>query len=320
MKRFLQHPLGIVFGVLISLIFLWLVVRDIDWDQAIHTFRRVDMEILIISMCFVFAGVLLRAERWRLLIARPVAFFSVYWATAIGFFFNYTYPARAGDVIRVASLKQVTGLSLGRLGVSGVMDRLADVMILLCAVIALGGAIPSADHGQSVFLIPVYGFILVVFISFTPIGDIFFRYFDHFLGWGSRNSGWRNGIKKILHRLHSFRAEIVQTHRILALGTVSALVALADYFSIHYLLQAFAWQLHPLAAISVWVFIAIGSALPSAPAAIGVHQFACVMALNLYGISPTDAFAFSVVLQAGGFMTIVVTMLLLFCLRVILRN
>jgi hypothetical protein len=73
--------------------------------------------------------------------------------------------------------------------------------------------------------------------------------------------------------------------------------------------MAFGWHLPLLAPIVIWVFIAVGSALPSAPAGIGIHQLACVMALQIYGVSPSDAFALSLVLQAGSFAAILLAML-----------
>ena len=55
-----------------------------------------------------------------------------------------------------------------------------------------------------------------------------------------------------------------------------------------------------VSAFLVLVIVMIGISLPAAPGFIGNFQFACVMALSIYGLPKNDAFAFSMVFYFLG--------------------
>jgi len=305
----LKHPVSILLGVAISLASLWLAIRNIKWTETADAIRTLELPLLSLAMVSLVAGLFLRAERWRIIIARPIARGLVYRATLLGFFFNYAYPARAGDLIKIVSLQRSSGISIGWLGVSGVVDRLIDVLVLLFSAVILMKALPSLNLGSTYFYMASAGLALLVMAGFSPLGEKFLRRIDQWLVHERRQTRWRTLLKKALDGLLFFRRGMVHGRRLANLTGVSALVALADYCSIYFLLTAFGWHLPYVAPVVLWVFISAGSALPSAPAGIGVHQLACVMALAIYGISPSNAFALSVILQTGSFAAILLAML-----------
>jgi uncharacterized protein (TIRG00374 family) len=307
----LKHPVSILLGVIISLASLWIAVRTIKWAETADAIQALDRGLLSLAIGFLIAGLWLRAERWRIIIARPVTRGSVCKATVMGFFFNYAYPARAGDVIKIVSLQSASGISVGWLGVSGVVDRLADIVVLLGAATVLIYALPSANLGANYFFMACAGLVLLMMAGFSPLGEKALLDIDRRFVHGREETRWRALLKRALDGLVFFRQGMVHGRRLARLGFAMALVALADYLSIYFLLTAFGWHLPLLAPIVTWVFISAGSALPSAPAGIGIHQLACVMALQIYGVSASDAFALSLVLQAGSFAAILLAMLAL---------
>jgi hypothetical protein len=52
------------------------------------------------------------------------------------------------------------------------------------------------------------------------------------------------------------------------------------------------------AAVIVFIFIGFGTALPQAPGMIGTYQYACQLALALFGVPAADALAYGLVLNA----------------------
>jgi len=306
---------SILLGLLISVASLWLAVRNIKWLETAEAIRSLDLLLLISAIGFLIAGLFLRAERWSVIIARPVARMAVYQATMLGFFFNYVYPARAGDVIKIVGLQRSTGISIGWLGVSGVVDRLADILVLLFSAVLLMKALPSVNLGDNYFYIASAGLLLLVMVGFSPMGDKLLRGLNRWLVFGRRETRRRALLKRALDGLLFFRQNMVHGKRLAKLAGITALVALADYFSIYFLLFAFGWHLPYVAPVAIWVFISAGAALPSAPAGIGVHQLACVMGLKLFGVSSGDAVALSFLLQLGSFIAILLAMLGLLGLR-----
>jgi uncharacterized membrane protein YbhN (UPF0104 family) len=58
------------------------------------------------------------------------------------------------------------------------------------------------------------------------------------------------------------------------------------------------------AALVVFIFIGIGTALPNLPGMIGPYQYACQLALGIYGVSEVDGLAYGLVLNAVQVLTI----------------
>jgi uncharacterized protein (TIRG00374 family) len=305
----LKHPASILLGVIISLITLWIAVRNIKWAETTNAIQSLDLPQLLLAIGILLSGLFLRAERWRIIISRPISKGSVYRATMLGYLFNYIYPARAGDVIKIVSLQSTSGISIAWLGVSGVVDRLTDILVLLSTATVLIKALPSANLGANYFFMACAGLVLLMMAGFSPLGEKALLDIDRRFVYGRKETRWRALLKRALDGLVFFRQGMVHGRRLANLGFAIVLVALSDYLSIYFLLMAFGWQLPLLAPMVIWVFISAGSALPSAPAGIGIHQLACVMALQIYGVSPSDAFALSLVLQAGNFAAILLAML-----------
>src|SRR5262249_32941215 len=80
------------------------------------------------------------------------------------------------------------------------------------------------------------------------------------------------------------------------------LVSLALWFlpilSSYVIIRAFDFPVPFSAALIVFIFIGFGTALPNAPGYIGAYQYACVLALALFGIDQTAALAYGLVLNA----------------------
>jgi uncharacterized membrane protein YbhN (UPF0104 family) len=75
--------------------------------------------------------------------------------------------------------------------------------------------------------------------------------------------------------------------------------------SSYVMIRAFDFSLPFSAAVVVFIFIGFGTALPNMPGMIGAFQYACVLALALFGVDKVDALAYGVVLNAVQFLTIV---------------
>ncbi len=72
------------------------------------------------------------------------------------------------------------------------------------------------------------------------------------------------------------------------------------------MIRAFEFDVPFNAALMVFIFIGFGTALPQAPGMIGTYQYACVLALGLFGVPPPLALAYGLVLNAVQLTTIVV--------------
>jgi hypothetical protein len=75
--------------------------------------------------------------------------------------------------------------------------------------------------------------------------------------------------------------------------------------SSYVMIRAFHFDVPFSAALIVFIFIGFGTALPQAPGMIGAYQYACILALGLFGVGHADALAYGLVLNAIQLFTLV---------------
>ncbi len=61
-----------------------------------------------------------------------------------------------------------------------------------------------------------------------------------------------------------------------------------------------------MAILAVIVLVSMGSMIPSAPAFIGTTQYACIVALGLFGVGKSEAFAYSILYHATQFFPVTI--------------
>ncbi|MBK5109513.1 MAG: flippase-like domain-containing protein, partial [Anaerolineales bacterium] len=89
-------------GVGISLLFLYIALRGLDFGDVWQTLEGANYWWLIPGVLIYLVAVIARAWRWHYLL-RPVKSIpttTLFPITAIGYMGNNIYPARAGEVLR----------------------------------------------------------------------------------------------------------------------------------------------------------------------------------------------------------------------------
>ncbi len=280
-------------GALLAVI-LW----RLDWPVFISEFRRVHYTWLAVTVLFIVLGIALRSLRWNLAAGIPLTAFPAFWnAAVIGLMLNQVYPLHAGEVARIFALRQMAAVPLGQAATSALIDRLADALLLgVCAVavVATHTGVPYAEKLAAGTLVLACA-ALAALIAFAK-GDHLWR------GWITR---WSAKVSvRLQERLQRFYAGAMETAALIAsplkLARIVAITAAAftlDLAVVFSATKAFGWELPLIAPVTVLVFLAIGTSLPSAPGYAGVYQIACVVALALFGIDESPAVAYSIVLQ-----------------------
>jgi glycosyltransferase 2 family protein len=139
-------------GIAISIVAVAVVVRSVDLGAAWAVLRSARPAWIVLLVAFVAIDVLLRAVRWRVLLA-PLAQVQLRATLAsllVGYLANNVLPARLGEVVRSHDLGQRTGVSraavLGTIVVERVVDTLVVVSIASLAILVLSvrGVVASA--------------------------------------------------------------------------------------------------------------------------------------------------------------------------------
>ena len=109
-----SNLMQLAIGVLISLLFLWLAFRGVDWRAAWAMIVHADVGLLLAALASVLLTTLVRAERWRWMFypdqrrLRLPRFLAIF---LIGQVINAVVPARIGEVARAYLIGEREGVS-----------------------------------------------------------------------------------------------------------------------------------------------------------------------------------------------------------------
>jgi uncharacterized protein (TIRG00374 family) len=285
-RRLIQsRAVRVVIGLAVSLVFLAATLRQVDLQVALRLLVEAQPVWIVVAIGLVAGEVMLRALRWRLLL-RPFRVVPVRYAAGylcIGYFANTLLPARLGDLARAALAGRTLGIpQLATLGTI-VVERLTDGLTILALVIVLGIAVTGASTlvGTAVVLAMV----------------------------GAAAAAALLVVVLVAHRLrlHETRrgGAIVAFIRRIAVGATALRDPVALVTVIGYTLAAFGLAVGaflatsaavgitvtPLQAAVVMGGLALSTAIPAAPGAIGTYEFVGVAILGSFGVAPEAALA-----------------------------
>jgi uncharacterized protein (TIRG00374 family) len=139
-------------GVLLSALFVWLALRDVDFGQVKGALQEASYWPLIPALLALLLANVLRALRWQALFAadsRP-PLGPITSAMLIGLLFNSILPARAGEAARVVALWREAGTSRVESLATAAAERVYDVFVLLVLLFVATPFLSKAHSGTSV--------------------------------------------------------------------------------------------------------------------------------------------------------------------------
>jgi uncharacterized protein (TIRG00374 family) len=293
-------------SVLVSGGFLYLAFRNVRLDELGDALRHVDARWLCVAVAISLLIMVFRTSRWQLEL-RPlehVPFGRLWLITAISYLAINVVPVRLGEVVRPWLLSRRSGLSFAQVVGTVVVEKTVDSMVLLfyilTGLLTISNLPAWVREGAVIPAVAAIVLVALVLLLYWRGQDFVQRRVLYFLP-----ERFGNGLQRVL-------ASVVQGMRIIPrpglLLTVIA-VSLALWFlpilSSYVMILAFDLHAPFSAALVVFIFIGFGTALPNVPAMIGPYQYACVLALGLFGINEAYALAYGLVLNAVQFLSIV---------------
>ena len=125
-------------GFAIGIFCLVLAFSQVHWGTFFMALVSIRPAWLVLSAASLFVAMYMRSVRWRLVSGLPRTDQSKVWESAcVGYLGAVIYPARAGEVLRMLRLQQLTGMG-GGLAIGGaVIDRILDGLGLCCMLLML---------------------------------------------------------------------------------------------------------------------------------------------------------------------------------------
>lgn len=296
-------------GILLGCALLAYYLFAMDWPAFFASLQQLDLRLLAPYALLILAGTVLRSARCAGLLntcapqKQPFrsAIAPCWHALCAAYLGNTIYPAKAGEVIRMAYLYNTFALSGSTSLTLVFLDRLCD----LIGVGLIGACFLVASAGASTGLMAPVTRFCALLVLLVAIGLLLMRFLKPLEHWltcvkercaSTKLQGAASFFQQSLHTLNAFRSP---WHGIAALlWTLAALAA--DIAALWILMMAFGWQLPLGAAILMQLALSIAGSLPSTPGYVGIYQAAAVLVLSLYTRPQTDGIAYATVIQVAN--------------------
>ncbi len=279
----------VLLGALISVVFLALVISRVDLPAVGAALGHANPALMAAALGVLVVDLLLRAFRWRVLLAAlvpsPPSLRGAAAYLTIGFMANAVLPARLGDVARA----YLAGAAFGtaRLATLGtvLIERVSDglMMVLLAALssvlVVSGVAAELRDLQVAAILLVIAGFVglgvLLVALRSGPLART------------------RPGMlaAALVGRLGTGAAALRTPRGAATVVGATAAAALSATVIWALVLAAVGLTLSPQQVLLVCSGTALSLAIPAAPSSLGTFEYVGVLILTSFGATAEVALA-----------------------------
>ncbi len=293
-------------GLAVSLSFLFLLSRQVDFLRAAESLRTTDYVILLAALPAYFGAVWFRTLRWQQLLI-PVARLpapGLFVQVVIGYMANDVLPLRVGEVVRAYLLGRRH--SLAKVAVLGTIaiERLTDGLILLAFAGAVAFALPLEGWMQWVIRTMAVAFVggglamLALLFTWRRVAQALFPE-----SAASEVEGRSGGsARAMLHRVvEGFLggAESLRRPRPICLAGFHGTVAWLFEAGVFYAVALAMGVTIPFSVLLLSMALAnLSTALPSSQAGIGPFEYFAAQTLVIFGTDSSVAATYALLVHA----------------------
>lgn len=297
----MRRRLRLIFGLAISLISLYYVLRGLDLRKLWEAYRGANYLYVVPAVLLLILINWVRAYRWRLLMYpdHNLPLKRLFSIVNIGYLFNNVLPAKVGEVVRGYLVGRLVPGGIGQAVSTLVVERLLDVLtvvLLLLVLIPFVALPPWATRAGLIFGgISVGGMgVLLVLASFGQRGlDWVWRFVGR-LPWAGHAK-----VRRILENLLG-GLEVLTVGRLVPGIALWSVLIWFGYALFNYIMLVVFKMTHLPFAAAALVLCATGFSMvvPSTPGAVGVFEGAAILALSVYGVEQSQSFVYAFGLHA----------------------
>lgn len=297
--------ISIGFTLLLVLLITLLFLFFIDINEVGLQLRQADPSYLTLATLMLLAGFGVYALRWQLLLHRQSSLPDTFHASNLGQLLNMLLPLRLGEPVRIVVLNRRSGIGVGQLTSSVVIERMLETILRLAA---FGGMLLIGigfTHSLGIFagLVVFLFVVLAVLVWMVKNRKIILQRWPQYLGRIPRLSQER-ASQSLTDLLDALVA--MSSPRSLALGLLTSALASGFFLGFHYFaLMALDFPLTQPQMLALSLGILVISP-PSAPTLPGLYHAQVVLPFAAMGISGSYLTAYAIVLHALQTVAVVV--------------
>ena len=266
---------------------LWFFIREIDWSKLSRALRDAMLWPLFLAAGLNFACLWGKAVCWRIMLAPRyvVSTMRLFRYTIAAFAASAIAPARAGEVLRLWTLKRRDGVPVADTAAVAVAEKLLDGASMLILVAPIPWLLPGLPTWVVSSILLCAGIAVGLFIGlFIAVGRV-----DT-----SAPASKRSWFTRFLSGMHVLRSPKRM------LGSMASLlfVWLADLAEVMLVLYAVGIHLPLAAGLLILFTLNLTIAVPSTPAQVGALEVGALAALKLLHVPQEPALAFALLYHA----------------------
>ncbi len=290
--KIFRKYLKFIFGILISIVFLYLAVRKVSFSEILKIILSANIWYILLGIFVGFLALIVRSFRWRIILQKKeIPVISFFKSTCVGQAVNNIFPFRIGDLVQAYFLGYKTGLSKSMIFSTVLMERMFDLFppLLIILVGSYFVFLPESISRKR-FLVFIFLFLILGYIflkSQRLINNIVRNLFPE----GTLKS-------KILDLIDNF----YQSFKLLNSPSAIFYIVFQTIFlwfiyslCVFFYLKALNIELNVLSSVLIQAIIAMSVVIPSSPGYVGTWEFFSVLALSIFGVNKTHALSFGLV-------------------------
>jgi uncharacterized protein (TIRG00374 family) len=280
-------------GLILSAGAIYFILKIINMQGLQLALQKIQPKYLLLGATLYLISLVARAAAWRILLDRKATIWQAFIAMNEGYLINNFLPFRLGELGRALLLGGETGLGAVRVLSTIIIERSFDLAIAAGLIISL---LPFA-LGLSWAKPVAIATLSVVFLGFVVL-FLLARNRDTVEAWIVKNgSGNENVRKHVLPQVDAFFLGLSALRNPLQFISSLGLMLLSWGIAI---VETYVMLSQFVPGVQLWWcalglgIIALGIAIPSAPASIGIWEASTIAALSLFNIDASSALAYGI--------------------------
>ena len=282
-------------GLVVSIVVIYVLIRLIDIDALLMALQKINYLYVIAAFCFMVLATIARAAAWRELLGGKIRLVDAFYIVNEGYLLNQIIP-RSGEIGRALLVNSVIEMKFFQSLSTVIIERAIDLGIVAIMFLATIGDALTMD-----WIVP----IAIAILCIVAAGFIF-------LFWAIKKKDVvERWLQRVDQKLAFFKkyispnlsaiingAEVIQDPRRIFMAIFWIIICWIFWILVSVVLmipfvgqQPFWW------AVFIQSVLALGIALPSAPAGLGVYEGTLVAAMTVLSVEKETALGFAIIMH-----------------------
>lgn len=281
-------------GLAISLFVVLFLSRFIKIENLVNSLRTFSFLDIVILGLIMLLSLIARGFVWKSLLDR-LSFKDAFFIINEGYLFNNLIP-RSGEVARIFITSHISSNNIFQATAAIVFERTLDLLIAAGMFLSTVSLVLELRwlKGTAIWILIIFSFVLLLLIAVAMNSKRIATELDSIK---LKNEFIKNKVKPLILRSLQGLSLISQPKKIFSAVFWICISWIFWVMLLYYAILKISPSAPLLWAIFTEGIIALGIALPSAPANLGVYEGTLVFALSIFGIKNDVALGAAIVLH-----------------------